>query len=90
VVTKTSPILLRKFLECIFISVDLNVKENHIYPDLLADEKIQYQTQIKRLQESEKMLFAIDLAGWLNDVSIWQIIWQVLKILKPFVFLTQL
>jgi hypothetical protein len=72
VVTKTSPVLLRKFLECIFINVDLKVKESQIYPDVLIDEKIQSQTQIERLQESEKMLFAIELAAWLNDVNIFE------------------
>ena len=49
VVEKTSPILLRKFLECFFIVSDIQVKRKKIYCDLLYDGKIQYPNQVSYL-----------------------------------------
>ena len=84
---KTSPILLRKFIECLFISVDIKTKESQIYPDTLFDGKIPYQSQIDRLKECEKMAVAIDLAGWLNDSQvILQVVVQCYGLVAPLIY----
>lgn len=89
VVRKTSPILLRKFLESILISVDIHVKELEIYPDVLFDGKIQYPKQIERLKECEKLIVAIDIAGWLNDpLIILQAVVQCYGLLVPLIYYT--
>lgn len=46
-VQKTSPILLRKFIECIFIVTDIKIKTKNIFCDILFDGKIQYTNQVK-------------------------------------------
>jgi hypothetical protein len=87
VVRKTSPILLRKFLECLFISVDIQVKESQIHPDVIFDGKIPYTRQIERLRECEKMIVAIDLAGWLNDSQIiLQAVVQCYGLVAPLIY----
>jgi hypothetical protein len=79
--------LLRKFIECLFISVDIQVKENQIYPDILFDGKIAYPRQIERFKECEKMMVAIDLAGWLNDPQIiLQAVVQCYGLVAPLIF----
>lgn len=47
-VQKTSPILLRKFIECIFIVTDIKIKTKNIFCDILFDGKIQYTNQVKK------------------------------------------
>ncbi len=46
VIEITSPILLRKFVECFFIVADIETKMKKIYCDLLYDGKIQYHSQV--------------------------------------------
>lgn len=46
VIEKTSPILLRKFVECFFMVSDIETKQKKIYCDLLFDGKIQYSNQV--------------------------------------------
>ncbi len=79
--------MLRKFIECLFISVDIQVKENQIYPDILFDGKIAYPRQIERFKECEKMMIAIDLAGWLSDPQIiLQAVVQCYGLVAPLIF----
>ena len=47
IVEKSSPVLLRKTLECFFIHTDIQVKRKKIYCDMLCDGKIQYHNQVR-------------------------------------------
>ena len=86
-VEKSSPLLLRKFLECFFIVSDIQVKKKKVYCDLLFDGKIQYPNQVDRIRECEKLLVAIELAAWLNDPQIiLQAIVQCYGLLAPLIY----
>ncbi|CAF0930684.1 unnamed protein product [Brachionus calyciflorus] len=87
IIQKTSPILLRKFLECFFIVTDIRIKSKKIYCDILFDSKIQFDNQIDRVRECENLLVAIELASWLNDAPIiLQAIVQCYGLLAPLIY----
>ena len=46
VIEKTSPLLIRKFIECFFIIAEMHTKQKKLYCDLLFDGKIQYKNQV--------------------------------------------
>jgi hypothetical protein len=46
VVSKTSPLLLRKFIECFFINAEIKTRQKHMYCDSLFDGKIHYRNQV--------------------------------------------
>jgi len=46
VVEKTSPLLIRKFLECFFINAEIRTRQKKIFCDVLFDGKIQYKRQV--------------------------------------------
>ncbi|XP_052282343.1 cilia- and flagella-associated protein 54-like isoform X6 [Dreissena polymorpha] len=87
IVCLSSPVILRLFLTSIFISVDINVREGKIFCDALCDKGPVYSGQIKRLLECEKMLVAIELAGWLNESNqALQAVVQCYGLLAPLIF----
>lgn len=47
VISKTSPLLLRKFLECFFINAEIKTRQKKMYCDTLFDGKIHYKNQVK-------------------------------------------
>lgn len=55
-IQKTSPILLRKFLECIFISIDIKIKTKKMYCDVLFNRKIQNKNQVILFFKSQNNL----------------------------------
>ncbi|XP_052780184.1 cilia- and flagella-associated protein 54-like isoform X4 [Mya arenaria] len=87
VVCLSSPVILRMFLASIFISVDINVREGKIFCDTLCDKGPLFTGQIKRLKECEKMLVAIEMAGWLNESNLaLQAVVQCYGLLAPLIF----
>ena len=66
-VENSSSVMLRYFIECVFISVDISIKEGALFCDSLCDEGPLTNGQISRLNECEKLLIAIEICGWLND-----------------------
>lgn len=86
-IRKTSPVMLRKFIEAIYISVDISIKENSIHCDCLFDANQNESKQIERLKECEKLLVLIELASWLNDSQlILQAIVQAYGLLAPLIY----
>lgn len=65
----SSPVLLHQFLTSMFINVDIAVRQNGLYCDVLTDQGPLYTGQIHRLGQCEKMIVAMQLAGWLNESS---------------------
>ncbi|XP_053377953.1 cilia- and flagella-associated protein 54-like isoform X4 [Mercenaria mercenaria] len=87
IVCLSSPVNLRLFLTSIFISVDINVREGKLFCDSLTDKGPLYRGQIKRLKECEKMLVAIELAGWLNESNLaLQAVVQCYGLVAPLIF----
>ncbi|XP_046336681.2 cilia- and flagella-associated protein 54-like isoform X2 [Haliotis rufescens] len=83
----SSPVLLRQFLTAIFISVDISVRNGQLFCDGLCDRGPLYTGQIRRLSECEKMLVAIELAGWLNEANLaLQAVVQCYGLLAPLLF----
>ncbi|XP_051890136.1 cilia- and flagella-associated protein 54 [Pristis pectinata] len=82
-----SPILLRSFLGNIFIESDINCKEGAAFCDSVCDGGPLYKGQLGRLAKCEKMLVAIDLAGWINDGNqALQAVAQCYGLLAPMIF----
>ncbi|XP_056000170.1 cilia- and flagella-associated protein 54-like isoform X4 [Ostrea edulis] len=87
VVCVSSPVLLRQFLTSIFISVDMSVKEGELFCDVVCDKGPLLLGQMKRLGECEKMLVALELAGWLNEANLaMQAVVQCYGLLAPLIF----
>ncbi|XP_078309888.1 cilia- and flagella-associated protein 54-like isoform X7 [Crassostrea virginica] len=87
IVCISSPVLLRQFLTSIFISVDMSVKEGELFCDVICDKGPLLQGQMKRLHECEKMLVALELAGWLNEANLaLQAVVQCYGLLAPLIF----
>ncbi|XP_069141650.1 cilia- and flagella-associated protein 54-like isoform X4 [Argopecten irradians] len=87
VVSLSSPVLLRQFLTSIFIGVDMSIREGQLFCDVLCDKGPVFKGQMKRLAECERMLVAIELAGWLNESNLaLQAVVQVYGLLAPLIF----
>uniref|UniRef100_UPI00398F6EC5 cilia- and flagella-associated protein 54 isoform X3 n=1 Tax=Pristiophorus japonicus TaxID=55135 RepID=UPI00398F6EC5 len=86
-VSLASPILLRSFLGNIFIDSDINCKEEAIFCDSLSDSGPLYNGQLARLAKCERMLVAIEIAGWINDSNqALQVVVQCYGLLAPVIF----
>ncbi|XP_074644089.1 cilia- and flagella-associated protein 54-like [Tubulanus polymorphus] len=70
VISLASPVLLRQFLTSIFINVDIDVRQGLLFCDTLCDQGPLHNGQMSRLRECERMLVAIELAGWLNEANL--------------------
>ncbi|KAK7503699.1 hypothetical protein BaRGS_00005238, partial [Batillaria attramentaria] len=83
----SSPVLLRQFLTSIFINVDTSIRQKGLFCDVLCDQGPLYPGQMKRLAECEKMLVAVELAGWLNEANLaLQAVVQCYGLLAPLLF----
>ncbi|XP_038069719.1 cilia- and flagella-associated protein 54-like [Patiria miniata] len=81
-----SPVLLRMFLTSIFINVDVSMREGEIYCDKLCDRGPYSKGQLQRLAECERMLVAMELAGWLNESNLaLQAVVQCYGLLAPII-----
>ncbi|VDH93978.1 Hypothetical predicted protein, partial [Mytilus galloprovincialis] len=87
VVCLTSPVLLRQFLTSIFINVDIAVREGQLFCDVINDRGPLLKGQLRRLKECEKMIVAIEMAGWLNEANLaLQGVVQCYGLLAPLIF----
>ncbi|RUS83830.1 hypothetical protein EGW08_008411 [Elysia chlorotica] len=83
----SSPVLLRQFLTSIMISVDTAVREGRLFCDLVCDRGAPYSRQIARLHQCERMLVALELAGWLNEANLaLQAAVQIYGLLAPVLY----
>lgn len=64
-----SPVLLRHVTVSIFIATECAIQEAGLFCDKVCDNGPLLKSQIQRLEECEKMLVAMELAGYLNDPS---------------------
>lgn len=79
--------MLRKFIDCLFIVSQINIKEKSLYCNNLFDSPARLDSQIERLKECENLLVAIELAAWLNDYNvILQSIVTIYGYLAPLVY----
>ncbi|XP_048466510.1 cilia- and flagella-associated protein 54-like [Rhincodon typus] len=86
-VSLASPILLRSFLASIFIDSDISCQEDAVYCDSLSDNGPLYNGQLSRLAKCERILVAIKLASWINDVNqALQAVVQCYGLLAPLIF----
>ncbi|XP_048409672.2 cilia- and flagella-associated protein 54-like [Stegostoma tigrinum] len=86
-VSLASPILLRSFLATIFIDSDISCQEDAVYCDSLSDNGPLYNGQLSRLAKCERILVAIKLASWINDVNqALQAVAQCYGLLAPLIF----
>ncbi|XP_070611988.1 cilia- and flagella-associated protein 54 isoform X2 [Erythrolamprus reginae] len=65
---QVSPNLLYMFLRSIFIISDINVNEGGLFCDSICFNELKYKRQIARIDECGRMLVAVELSNWLNDV----------------------
>ncbi|KAJ6656335.1 hypothetical protein lerEdw1_003838 [Lerista edwardsae] len=68
-VSQTSPNLLYLFIRSIFIINDINVQDGALFCDSVCFNELRYNRQIARLAECGRMLVAVELSNWLNDVQ---------------------
>ncbi|KAK3608116.1 hypothetical protein CHS0354_004771 [Potamilus streckersoni] len=87
IVCLTSPVLLRQFLTSVFINVDISIRRGELFCDVLCDKGPYYSRQIDRLVQCEKLMVAIELAGWLNESNLaLQAVVQCYGLLSPLIF----
>nr|XP_056702505.1 cilia- and flagella-associated protein 54 [Euleptes europaea] len=64
-----SPNLLYLFLRSIFVINDIRVSDSALFSDSISFNELKYSRQVARLGECERMLMALELSNWLNDVQ---------------------
>ncbi|XP_058047226.1 cilia- and flagella-associated protein 54 [Ahaetulla prasina] len=65
---QASPNLLYMFLRSIFIISDISVNEGGLFCDSICFNELKYKRQVARIDECARMLVAVELSNWLNDV----------------------
>ncbi|XP_026548471.1 cilia- and flagella-associated protein 54 [Notechis scutatus] len=65
---QASPNLLYMFLRSIFIMSDISVNEGCLFCDSICFNELKYKRQVARIDECGRMLVAVELSNWLNDV----------------------
>uniref|UniRef100_A0ABM5GFE7 Cilia- and flagella-associated protein 54 isoform X1 n=1 Tax=Pogona vitticeps TaxID=103695 RepID=A0ABM5GFE7_9SAUR len=68
VLVRSSPNLLYLFIRNIFIISDIAVNEGALFCDSVCFNELKYSKQVARITECGRMLVAIELSNWLNDV----------------------
>ncbi|XP_066490590.1 cilia- and flagella-associated protein 54 [Tiliqua scincoides] len=68
-VSQASPNLLYLFIRSIFIIGDISVLDGALICDSVCFNELKYNRQIARLTECGRMLVAVELSNWLNDVQ---------------------
>jgi hypothetical protein len=82
----SSNILLRHFVESIFVLVDITVREDGMFCDLVSFHEPSSNMQADRLRACECLLVALELCGHLNDAQLClQVIVQCYGLLVPFI-----
>ncbi|XP_039214094.1 cilia- and flagella-associated protein 54 isoform X2 [Crotalus tigris] len=65
---QASPNLLYMFLRSIFIISDISINEGDLFCDSICFNELKYKRQVARIDECGRMLVAVELSNWLNDV----------------------
>uniref|UniRef100_A0A6I8NGL9 Cilia and flagella associated protein 54 n=1 Tax=Ornithorhynchus anatinus TaxID=9258 RepID=A0A6I8NGL9_ORNAN len=87
ILSQTSSILLYLFLQSIFITSDIIIKEKNLFCDAVRGNDIYYCQQVGRLAECERLLVAIELSTWLNDANyVLQAVVQCYGLLAPIIY----
>ncbi|XP_061438715.1 cilia- and flagella-associated protein 54 [Rhineura floridana] len=66
--SRASPNLLYLFIRSIFIISDISVIEGALFCDSVCFNELRYSRQVARIAECGRMLVALELSNWLNDV----------------------
>ncbi|CAF0806939.1 unnamed protein product [Adineta steineri] len=66
-VAESSISLLQKFINSIFINLEIFIKENHYYCDMITPTSSNRANQINRIHACSQILIALELSSWLND-----------------------
>ncbi|CAF3330500.1 unnamed protein product [Rotaria sp. Silwood1] len=66
-IAESSISLLQKFINSIFINLEIFIKENHFYCDMITPTSSNRINQIKRIHACSQILIALELSCWLND-----------------------
>uniref|UniRef100_A0A670IXX3 Cilia and flagella associated protein 54 n=1 Tax=Podarcis muralis TaxID=64176 RepID=A0A670IXX3_PODMU len=67
--SRASPNLLYLFIRSIFIINDITVVEGNLFCDSVCFNDLRYSRQVARIAECGRMLVALELSNWLNDVN---------------------
>nr|XP_034983014.1 cilia- and flagella-associated protein 54 isoform X5 [Zootoca vivipara] len=67
--SRASPNLLYLFIRSIFIISDITVVEGNLFCDSVCFNDLRYSRQVARIAECGRMLVALELSNWLNDVN---------------------
>ncbi|CAM2697277.1 unnamed protein product [Rotaria socialis] len=79
--------LLQKFINTIFINLEIFIKENHFYCDMITPTSSNRANQIKRIHACSQVLIALELSCWLNDPNYaLQSIVYLYGLLTPLIF----
>ena len=79
--------LLQKFINAIFIDVEIFIKENQLYCDLIKQTASNRLNHISRIRTCGQMLVALEVACWLNDPAYaLQAVIYLYGLLTPLIF----
>ena len=86
-VSDSSIALLQKFINAIFIDVEIFIRENQLYCDMITPTASNRLNQISRIRTCGQILMALEVACWLNDPSYaLQAIIYLYGLLTPLIF----
>ncbi|XP_074082731.1 cilia- and flagella-associated protein 54 isoform X3 [Macrotis lagotis] len=87
ILTESSSILLYHFIRCVFITSNINIMDQKLFCDTIRGDEVFTCQQIYRLTECQRMLVAIELSTYLNDLSYsLQAVVQCYGLLAPLIF----
>ncbi|XP_058164556.1 cilia- and flagella-associated protein 54 isoform X2 [Dasypus novemcinctus] len=87
ILAETSSILLYLFLRNIFVTSDIQIKEENLFCDNIKGNEIFPSQQVARLIECERVLVALELSNFLNDSSYaLQAVTQCYGLLAPIIY----
>ncbi|XP_074127420.1 cilia- and flagella-associated protein 54 isoform X2 [Sminthopsis crassicaudata] len=85
--SESSSILLYHFLRCIFVTSNINIVEQKLFCDTIKGNEVFICQQASRIAECQRMLVAIELSTYLNDLSYsLQAVVQCYGLLAPLIF----
>ncbi|KAM8978137.1 cilia- and flagella-associated protein 54 isoform 4-T4 [Sarcophilus harrisii] len=85
--SESSSVLLYHFLRCIFVTSNINIVEQKLFCDTIKGNDVFTCQQASRIAECQRMLVAIELSTYLNDLSYsLQAIVQCYGLLAPLIF----
>ncbi|XP_051857194.1 cilia- and flagella-associated protein 54 [Antechinus flavipes] len=87
VLSESSTFLLYHFLRCIFVTSNINIVEQKLFCDTVKGNDVFTCQQASRIAECQRMLVAIELSTYLNDLNYsLQAVVQCYGLLAPLIF----